>query len=101
MYSLSEMQKLHLDSAWKSFDLSTRLPSRSRTQSRGGTGTETTARIENGEVFPSSRNPYAIRSAELKVVCENYQNLQFLTVPPTAGLIRFLSEIADLLIRKI
>ena len=62
--------------------------------------TENAARMENGEVVPPSRNPYAIRSAELKVVCENYQNHQYVTVPPTAGLIRFLSEIADLLIRK-
>jgi hypothetical protein len=63
--------------------------------------TESAARIENGEVFPPSRNPYAIRSAELQVICQNYQNLQYVTVPPTAGLIRFLSEIADLLVRKI
>uniref|UniRef100_A0A914WSZ3 MULE transposase domain-containing protein n=1 Tax=Plectus sambesii TaxID=2011161 RepID=A0A914WSZ3_9BILA len=60
---------------------------------------ERQARLANGEVVPVARDMYSLRSAALKVLCQQYQNQLYVTNPPPIGLIRFLSEIADVLIR--
>lgn len=57
------------------------------------------ARIANGEFVPTARDDYARRSAELKLLCLNYQNNLYVTNPSSVGLIRFLSEIAEVMIR--
>lgn len=57
------------------------------------------ARIATGAVVPTASDLYTRRSAELKVLCENYQNQLYVTNPQSVGYIRFLSEIAEVLTR--
>uniref|UniRef100_A0A914WME3 MULE transposase domain-containing protein n=1 Tax=Plectus sambesii TaxID=2011161 RepID=A0A914WME3_9BILA len=56
---------------------------------------ERQARLANGEAVPVARDTYSLRSAALKVLCQQYQNQLYATNPQSTGLIRFLSEIAD------
>uniref|UniRef100_A0A914WSC2 MULE transposase domain-containing protein n=1 Tax=Plectus sambesii TaxID=2011161 RepID=A0A914WSC2_9BILA len=59
---------------------------------------EREARRQLGEVVPVPYDNYSLRSAALQVICQQYQNQRYVTNPQSTGLIRFLSEVADILL---
>uniref|UniRef100_A0A914V780 MULE transposase domain-containing protein n=1 Tax=Plectus sambesii TaxID=2011161 RepID=A0A914V780_9BILA len=60
---------------------------------------EQEAHYARGEVILATRDNYVIRSVALKLLCKNYQNQLYTTHPRSTGLIRFLSEVADIMTR--
>uniref|UniRef100_A0A914VDQ5 FLYWCH-type domain-containing protein n=1 Tax=Plectus sambesii TaxID=2011161 RepID=A0A914VDQ5_9BILA len=59
---------------------------------------ERETRRQLGEVVPVPYDNYSLRSAALQVICQQYQNQRYVTNPQSTGLIRFLSEVADILL---
>jgi len=72
-----------------------------RRQSRATRLTAQASAIAQGvAVPPTALNYFSRRSSELKVLCLDYQNGNYATAPIRTGLIRFLSEIAAVLMRR-